>query len=472
MANVALLIGNTRYKTLPPLDCCEHDAHAIKELLDATRKFDDVKVLINGKSAQIKDQIRAIIDESKTLNEFFFYFTGHGFQHDEEFFFCCTDFDTRRPNTTGLSNTDLHTLLRPAGAALVVKVIDACYSGVLLVKADGGFLPTAKNGFKNLIQIAACLKSQNSLTGNPLSQFTGKFRSAALEKLEGPLYYSDIVSALRDEFLDNSTQTPHFVFQGTARELFVENAKLLDELRNKVNSALTNVAAAENVPSVTEQPDSVRAILERAERNFATRETATALISRLFDKLKERAASPEFFGELFDDDVVEHSNFEEPTTRAFIIRVLLNEKRQDNFVSLDVKSQYRQRTNALLYSINEMMQMQSVDVAERYELKLNCTLERAQLKITFTPRFVTLKRFVLVVSCVPSLEVCYVMEMLTEHPLRDWGVFDFEGAEVVRRWYKLKWTDPCDGLVDTIFDQLRSVVEKSVDAAAQALAQS
>lgn len=106
-----------------------------------------------------------------------------------------------------------------------------------------------------------------------------------------------------------------------------------------------------------------------------------------------------------------------------------------------------------------------------YELNLNCELEKAQLKITLTPKFVSLKRFVLVVSCAPSLEVCYVMEMLTQHSLRDWGVFDSEGSEVVRRWYKVKWTDPCDSLVDKIFDKLQSAVQESVDAAAQVLSQ-
>jgi|HubBroStandDraft_4_1064222.scaffolds.fasta_scaffold635254_1 hypothetical protein len=83
-----------------------------------------------------------------------------------------------------------------------------------------------------------------------------------------------------------------------------------------------------------------------------------------------------------------------------------------------------------------------------------------------------LRRFVLVVSCAPSLEFCYVMEMLTQHSLRDWGQFDTNGTEVVRRWYKMHWTDNCDGLIGKIFDKLRSVVQESVDAAAQALQQS
>jgi hypothetical protein len=36
----------------------------------------------------------------------------------------------------------------------------------------------------------------------------------------------------------------------------------------------------------------------------------------------------------------------------------------------------------------------------------------------------------------------------------------------------MHWTDNCDGLIGKIFDKLRSVVQESVDAAAQALQQS
>ena len=79
------------------------------------------------------------------------------------------------------------------------------------------------------------------------------------------------------------------------------------------------------------------------------------------------------------------------------------------------------------------------EAVSHYELHLNCDIEKAQLNIMMTPKFITLKRFVLVVSCAPSLEDCYVFEMLTEHPLRDWGIFDLEGTEIVRRWYRKNW---------------------------------
>src|SRR5204863_5813840 len=115
----------------------------------------------------LKSQLRAAIDKVPAPEELFFYFTGHGNLLETEFFFCATNFVSKRPNETGISTTELHTLLKLADAALVVKVIDACNSGTLLVKSEGGWMISQnKDGFKNLIQIASCLDSQNSLTGN------------------------------------------------------------------------------------------------------------------------------------------------------------------------------------------------------------------------------------------------------------------------------------------------------------------
>ena len=228
MANLAILIGNSEYETLSKLPCCEADVLAIKELTEATEKFASIELILNSTSSQLKDRIRQAFVNHKPIGEVFLYFTGHGFLHDAEFFFCATNVDSKRPNETGLSNSDLHTILRSLNADLVVNVIDACNSGTLLVKSDRSFLPTGKHGFKNIIQMASCLDSQNALTGNPLSVFTEKFRAAALRKTEGVVYYTDIIDALCDEFLDSDSQTPHFVSQGTGREQFVETARRFD----------------------------------------------------------------------------------------------------------------------------------------------------------------------------------------------------------------------------------------------------
>jgi len=99
--NVAILVGNSQYQTLGALDCCGEDVRAIKELLDATEKFDGIEVLLDADSTKLRDGIRATVDAYQGIGELFFYFTGHGFQHDGEFFFCATNFDNKRPNETG-----------------------------------------------------------------------------------------------------------------------------------------------------------------------------------------------------------------------------------------------------------------------------------------------------------------------------------------------------------------------------------
>ena len=103
MANVAIVIGNTDYQTLSRLQCCGEDVLAMKELLEATGRFENIELILNSDSSQLKERLRAVVDGHESIGEIFFYFTGHGFQREAEFFFCATDFNAKRPNETGLS---------------------------------------------------------------------------------------------------------------------------------------------------------------------------------------------------------------------------------------------------------------------------------------------------------------------------------------------------------------------------------
>lgn len=151
MANSAILVGNVDYQKLPKLGCCHHDLLAIRQLLEATEKYEEITIIENTEADILKSQLRSAIDKVQVPEELFFYFTGHGHIHQDEFFHCATNFDAKRPNETGISTTELHTLLKLADARLVVKVINSCFSGTLLVKAEGEWFPQNKDGFNNLI---------------------------------------------------------------------------------------------------------------------------------------------------------------------------------------------------------------------------------------------------------------------------------------------------------------------------------
>jgi hypothetical protein len=174
-------------------------------------------------------------------------------------------------------------------------------------------------------------------------------------------------------------------------------------------------------------------------------------------------------GKLFTSEAIIHSDFKEPTARDFIIRVLSGEKRPDDFVTAGPKS--KTPWGLAAFEALSVSSALSGDPFRDYELRLNCQIDRVQLKITYTPKFVSLKRFVLVVTCAPSLERCYVFELLTQHSLTDWGVYGSEGAEVVRRWYRMPWTDTCDGLVATICGKFKEAVKERIDATVKAMAQ-
>jgi hypothetical protein len=467
MANAAILIGNSEYRIQPGLPCCHDDLLAMKELLEAVEKYETITVIENADADTLKQQLREAVDRVPSPNELFFYFTGHGHSHEGELFHCATNFDPARPNQTGLSTTELHTILRPANAALVVKVIDACYSGTRLIKSDDDFFRLPKDGFQNIIQIASCLDSQTSLTGDPLSAFTEKFRSAALRKAEGPVYYLDLVSALRDDFMNDNHQTPHFAGQLTGKEQFVEDAKKLDALRKTLLDA--RVAAATPVSPPAELPARVPSLLERlqaADAKVVTPEIMSTFVGKFFDDLIKKISTDEF-SEFFDIDRVEHARFDEGVAEEFIIQILSKQKREDNFVTASYTRKRRPTNGLLAAGLADYFANPIYD--EEWYLRLNCTMERAQLKITFTPKFNNLQRITLVVTCAPSLDWCYIFEVATQHKLQDFGKYDSGGLEISRRWWKPMWINGPGTAADQISKKFAEAVRQQLESAEKRL---
>ena len=470
MTNTAVLVGNSQYESLSELSCCHDDLLAMKELLEATDKYSGIEVIENENADELKSRMRNAIDKTPSTEELFFYFTVHGCLQEDEFYYCATNFDSKRPNQTGLSNSDLHMLLKLADADVVVKVIDACNSGTLLIKADNEFVFHEKHGFKNLIQISSCQQSQNSLTGEPLSIFTEKFRASTLRKKEGIIYYTDIISTLRDEFILNDEQTPFFVSQVTGREQFIDDAKRLNTLRAKLTtqaeSSLQSEDENQQTPSTA---PNLQTLLEETERNIATREKISSFINTFFDTLLEKVSNDEF-SDFFDLNIVEHSDFEEETAEKFITTVLSKENRSDKFVTATIRKEYTGRRDAR-NSIESLFGIFGDNRTYRniYTLLLNCEMERVQLKITLTPKFHSLKQLILVVTCAPSLENCYVFEIGSQHSLKDFGNFSVEGDEIVRRWYKFNWSENTNNVVEKITSKLNDLVQEHLKSTKQRL---
>ena len=149
-------------------------------------------------------------------------------------------------------------------------------------------------------------------------------------------------------------------------------------------------------------------LLAAVESRSATREKMESFVDVLFDGLQERVSSDDF-SDFFEMDFEEHPDFVEESTEGFIIKVLSTEYRSDGFVTAE--KQYNRVSSIFgLYAWRG-----DQGYRESFNLRLNCHMKRAQLKLTMTPRFHSLKQLTLVVTCAPSLEHCYVFVVVCEH---------------------------------------------------------
>ena len=348
-------------------------------------------------------------------------------------------------------------------------MIDACNSGNSLIKSDIASISDGKGVLNDVIQIASCQSAQFSVTGVPLSLFTKHFCKAALRKPEGPVYYSDIINTLRDDFLEDESHFPHFVSQGSGREKFVDRAEQLKEFRASFDASWDS--AEESTMLTVQDSRSVNtamiAVLEEFESDFVDREGAEAFISRIFDGLIG-AFQENIFAEFYDLHILEHSDFEESTARSFIIRNLNNQPRPDNLVTASITRKRKRSRNSLselaLGMSSAFASLYGDDYYEDWHLSLNCELERVQLKMTLRPRYKALNEIRLVVSCAPSLNRCYVFENSTQHVRNDWESFDDQGDQLDRKWYELPWDDDLDWLVNGIAGRIEGATKKHIDA--------
>ena len=71
MPNIAILVGNTKYRSLPELECCRADVVAMRELLDGTEKYETIETIENASANDLKAKIRAAVNNAKLPAELF-----------------------------------------------------------------------------------------------------------------------------------------------------------------------------------------------------------------------------------------------------------------------------------------------------------------------------------------------------------------------------------------------------------------
>lgn len=157
MVCLGLVVAVSDYHSLASLPGCRADGEAIAAALKASARFSDI-VLVNGSgsSREVKRKISAFVEKWKDddVEEFVFYFTGHGDVLDDDLIMLLSDYHKLQARTTSLSNTEIDSFARSLGPKLFVKIIDSCHSGVAYIKGSDPVADTIRksgeSGLNNL----------------------------------------------------------------------------------------------------------------------------------------------------------------------------------------------------------------------------------------------------------------------------------------------------------------------------------
>ncbi len=471
--NVAILIGVSSYENTTDLKCCRNDAAAMEELLAATQKYSAILKLVDENAQTIKNRLSEFFDANKNIEEAFFYYSGHGYVQNREFFFCPSNFTSSQPNETGLSLKRLHDLLRGSKAQTVVQVIDACYSGINLIKKDYDPLDQPAE-FRNFIRIASCLEAQESLTGDPLSEFTDAYINASISKVSGAVYYQDIADRLSDEYADNSQRRPHFIFQSTGRDIFVPDAAVLNSIRSLRGWEPTAELSEESDKRVdTEEKISLVERLKSLEETFVSREDAEKFISTLKADIQASVGASDDIEALFEQEVssgYKYFRLDEGDVEQ-VVRIIEGEKRFDRFVT--AKSTYIKPKRGL--GLAGVLRTDFDPYAEgyfEYSLELNCDLDDLLIQVHLAPKFRALPKFQLTLAIIPSIDICYIFSFVSVHRLTSWNQYEHDKDRSAWKWFKADWASGPQAIGEISVEMLHEVVRNFVKQFEKSLSES
>ncbi len=228
--NIAIIMGVSNYLYQPCLPGCSGDISIITKIFDAEARFEKITIA-DDKYDTAEKAFTALAEyvsskEKETVDEVFFYYTGHGFCDDNDFYYPWKDFQETSRSSSSFKNSDVDELLKRLKSQLVVKFIDACHSGVTYIKDPMLYKSMIEKGkleFKDCYFFFSSLIDQTSKADSDSSFFTRSFvRSlkSAIDRNSENVRYKFILDYMSDDATLKRYQDPYFVSQAKYTEVF------------------------------------------------------------------------------------------------------------------------------------------------------------------------------------------------------------------------------------------------------------
>jgi len=130
----ALLIANSEYTTLRPLETSARDVEGLRRVLadPAIGNFEVLEPLVNEPAGTVRRAIAQFFKEKKRDDLLMVYFSGHGVVgQDRSLYLAFKDTDPELPSGTGLEARFITQEMDTLRLKRVVLILDCCYSGAI-----------------------------------------------------------------------------------------------------------------------------------------------------------------------------------------------------------------------------------------------------------------------------------------------------------------------------------------------------
>ena len=298
---IAVLIGVSDYTQINKLDICEDDLKMMTYLLENVAKYDSV-VSINSKTfnaLETKEKLSEFINQNKnkSIDELFFYFSGHGDYKNDDFYYLLKDYSNDKRNQTSIANSDIDNMFKSLNPKLMVKVVDACFSGMQYIKNSNEscirkYLEDTSKSYNNCYFMFSSQRNQTSLiSGKPLSDFTYSFLNSLIKTKATNIKYKHIIDYVSDDFSDNKEQTPYFISQADYTENFLnitdEQKQILEDLISSETKKVIQNNSSHIIEDNTQIAKTLTDLIIEDNNRYVSQEKAYEVLNRILNNLTQ-----------------------------------------------------------------------------------------------------------------------------------------------------------------------------------------